>query len=367
MDLLVMCSNLHPNLSVVDVLMIEALVGKCAFGRPKNNCDDTLLSEVIVVLPTHETNAAEDAHIDTPELPRYTQNDAIGMYLSQSMGRTRTSNSTRRSSNTVTEYIHRFSTDASIQNVNQSNDETSDSNINEYMRHSEPSMLSPQVDASTIIEPSIHHSTSAESPEYDEFVQNNAGPTPALVRHFRNARIEQRLSFHAIGTAAAAARADKSDLTAWLKRNKNNGVSIISYSYRHRLALIRVISNYLAAPKPLNKGFNAFKYHTPGNILIVTSKANIEQWAELFRPIPHISILLYNESLAKRRKMGVLKVSSFNVTIVTFEILCSKEIVIPEDDFYTSEDEEKIASEYGDDMVDPWLPRRGGNEHVSLE
>ena len=80
-------------------------------------------------------------------------------------------------------------------------------------------------------------------------------------------------------------------------------------------------------------GLRRFRHHVPGNLLIVTHKSGCEEWAAYFRAQPHTSLLIYSEPLAKRRRMGIEKIANYDVVIVTFDVLCAKELKIPGKEF----------------------------------
>ena len=55
-------------------------------------------------------------------------------------------------------------------------------------------------------------------------------------------------------------------------------------------------------------------------LLIVTTKAHVEEWATYIRATPWPRLLLYTDTLAKRRKMGAHNISQFDVVITTFDV-----------------------------------------------
>ena len=55
-------------------------------------------------------------------------------------------------------------------------------------------------------------------------------------------------------------------------------------------------------------------------LLIVTVKSQIEEWARHIRSLPEPRLLVYTDTLAKRRKCGAHNVAQYDVVITTFEV-----------------------------------------------
>ena len=146
------------------------------------------------------------------------------------------------------------------------------------------------------------------------------------------------------------------DLTNWL-RNKSSSF-IKTSSTRDDSSLFERV---LKSSFPF---LNLTPQKLDGGILIVTSKSSIDKWANPIRSakneFSNISLEVYTQSLANRRKINLTRLSGVNVVITTFEILKAKEIVIPEESF-----ENENSSENSNSI--PWLRqrKRGGTEKGS--
>lgn len=234
----------------------------------------------------------------------------------------------------------------------------------------ELSPCSPSADLHAALDRSVLPASQCiVSPDADDFEPDDCA-TPSLVRSMRGMKIDRKLSFE--GSERSLFKdADRSSLGAWLDRDCN-GVSIVAHREDERKAVVRTIARQLSSRTGLGVAPpDVFKYHVPGNVVVVTSKAQLEDWADAVRALPDVSLLIYSESLAKRRRMGVRRVSAFDVTLVTFDVLCAKELALPEDDFYDSADEEEIAAYRArnrtDGVLHHWLFRRGPGAAISLE
>ena len=56
-------------------------------------------------------------------------------------------------------------------------------------------------------------------------------------------------------------------------------------------------------------------------MLIVTSKNEIESWANLVRQNLHLKLLVYTDTLAKRRQLGCYHIIQHDVIITTFDVI----------------------------------------------
>jgi hypothetical protein len=63
-----------------------------------------------------------------------------------------------------------------------------------------------------------------------------------------------------------------------------------------------------------------FKAQAEGKLLIVTSKAMVESWADCCRSDLKIKLLLYTSSLADRRRLGLHSIGRHDVVITTFDV-----------------------------------------------
>jgi hypothetical protein len=141
------------------------------------------------------------------------------------------------------------------------------------------------------------------------------GKTPGLVRHIRRTRIERKLSFHSYKPSCGSS---DSDIGRWLQR-PSNVISMITYSSESQIVTQdAVFSCLLTSIAPASEK-SLYRHHLDGYTLIVTSKANVDRWADQVRSQPNVSLLVYTEGLAKRRKLGVHRLSAYNVVIVTFD------------------------------------------------
>lgn len=67
-----------------------------------------------------------------------------------------------------------------------------------------------------------------------------------------------------------------------------------------------------------------------GSVLIVCAKAQVESWATIVRSRIDLKLLVYTDSLAKRRKQfAASSFGRYDIVITTFDVLRSKEIVVP--------------------------------------
>ena len=91
---------------------------------------------------------------------------------------------------------------------------------------------------------------------------------------------------------------------------------------------------YTAVLKGCMKAINTNSSQLRGGLLIVTSKQHVESWAAPIRgakdSFSDVSMEVYTQSLQVRRKLGVSRLSNYDVVITTFDILKAKEAVVPE-------------------------------------
>ena len=66
-----------------------------------------------------------------------------------------------------------------------------------------------------------------------------------------------------------------------------------------------------------------------GGVLLITSKRNVERWADLCRMNANTKLHVYTDSLKLRRQLGSNRLSQFDIVITTFEIVRAKEMFIP--------------------------------------
>ena len=66
-----------------------------------------------------------------------------------------------------------------------------------------------------------------------------------------------------------------------------------------------------------------------GGVLLITSKPNVEKWADLCRMNTNTKLHVYTDSLKLRRQLGSNRLTQFDIVITTFEIARAKEIFIP--------------------------------------
>lgn len=70
--------------------------------------------------------------------------------------------------------------------------------------------------------------------------------------------------------------------------------------------------------------------YIPGNVLIVSSKAGAEEWAQCLRDDARVSFHSYTASLATRRRLGTHHLGGVDFVVTTFDVLKAKEIGVPE-------------------------------------
>ena len=57
-----------------------------------------------------------------------------------------------------------------------------------------------------------------------------------------------------------------------------------------------------------------------GGTLVITSKANVEDWARVVRSSPSLSLHLYTESLSKRQKLGAQHLVGYDIVVTTINV-----------------------------------------------
>lgn len=153
------------------------------------------------------------------------------------------------------------------------------------------------------------------SPGVVEFQTNSLSETPMVARQIRNSRVERKLSFISNTSTSSKDNANDSG-TGFDQLSK---AQIILHTSEEKHPLMLQLSKGIPKSYSTGRFKNLFKHHTQGHTLILTTKSNIYEWAEVFRPHHTISLLVYSESLAKRRRMGVHKLSSYDVVIATYD------------------------------------------------
>ena len=125
-------------------------------------------------------------------------------------------------------------------------------------------------------------------------------------------------------------------LHTWLTTKQEAGLateSIIVASQHTRTASVATIVDYsLSASETYSTPLWSQQKHliTSGALLIVTQKAHVEEWAGLIRDLPWPRLMVYTETLAKRRKLGAHNLAQHDVVITTFDVLRAKEAAMPE-------------------------------------
>jgi hypothetical protein len=102
-------------------------------------------------------------------------------------------------------------------------------------------------------------------------------------------------------------------------------------------------------------------------VLIVTIKSQVEVWATYIRNLPEPRLLLYTDSLVKRRKLGAYNLSQYDVIITTFDTLRAKEVCIPEE--YSSESDPEERSDptgLGGDISDSNIVEKSSSMNDKL-
>ena len=105
-----------------------------------------------------------------------------------------------------------------------------------------------------------------------------------------------------------------------------------------------------------------------GGVLLITSKANVEKWADLCRMRTSTKLHCYTDSLKQRRQLGSNRLTQFDIVITTFEIARAKEIFIPlnRDSNDTADTNDPIdtnttSTTNTDDSI-TWLPAKDSNQ-----
>jgi hypothetical protein len=87
-------------------------------------------------------------------------------------------------------------------------------------------------------------------------------------------------------------------------------------------------------------------------VLLVTTKTELDGWLAILRGNPHIRLLSYTDSLAKRRQMGSERLRNYDVIITTFDTLKAKELALPREEvFGQSQSDSEPEDEVGDEWV----------------
>lgn len=71
---------------------------------------------------------------------------------------------------------------------------------------------------------------------------------------------------------------------------------------------------------------HGFKNQVDGKMLIVTSKALIDSWADSCQADLNIKALLYTNTLSDRRKLGIHTIGCHDVVITTFDVRLSLQL-----------------------------------------
>lgn len=74
---------------------------------------------------------------------------------------------------------------------------------------------------------------------------------------------------------------------------------------------------------------NVCSDNNSGGVLMITSKANIEQWERCARNYYSSSFHSYTAPLSQRRKFGATRLSTFDIVMSTLGVLTAKECSIP--------------------------------------
>ena len=143
------------------------------------------------------------------------------------------------------------------------------------------------------------------------------GKTPMIARRIRNTRIERKLSFVANNSKSHESAVSTNHMFGHL--DVGGSVRFIQHASEQKHRLMPAVARWVTESVRRRGSRMLFKHHSQGHTLILTTKPYIEDWAEIFRSLPQISLLVYNENLAKRRRLGVHKISSYDVVIATFD------------------------------------------------
>lgn len=141
--------------------------------------------------------------------------------------------------------------------------------------------------------------------------------------------------------------------------SKDKQPVIIAYSEKSRLGTFNAVLDCTILSSFRRKSnMGSILY---GGVLLITSKPNVEKWADLCRMDANTKLHVYNDSLKLRRQLGSNRLSQFDVVITTFEIARAKEIYIPLNRDNNIEAIETIEEK--DDSVS-WLSSKDTNQKL---
>mmetsp|Transcript_7608 Transcript_7608/g.7692 ORF Transcript_7608/g.7692 Transcript_7608/m.7692 type:complete len:702 (+) Transcript_7608:84-2189(+) len=138
-----------------------------------------------------------------------------------------------------------------------------------------------------------------------------------------------------------------SELDKWMrKKERINSIFVCCNDTREALlkTIVETSIDSYDSPKSRHKAVSkvgSYSLIQSQAVLIVTVKSQVEIWATHIRNLPEPRLLLYTDTLVKRRKLGAYNLSQYDVIITTFDILRAKEVCIPEEYSSESDPEER--------------------------
>jgi hypothetical protein len=139
----------------------------------------------------------------------------------------------------------------------------------------------------------------------------------------------------------AEAPAANSALTAWLAGRQRAGVHevAVAMSPQTRTPTLAALVHHAlsnadgagAAAAAATSSSSGRRHLIPSSaVLIVTLKAHVEEWAGHVRNLPWPRLMVYTDTLPKRRKLGAYNLAQYDVVVTTFDVLRAKEAALPD-------------------------------------